>query len=52
VTRFDDAGGTVNGVQMQTELPQGLEGRGRRTIRLKAGPGSVTLFDRDVDCHS
>ncbi len=51
VTRFDDGGGQVNGVAKQMELPQNVAGRGRKTVRLKVGPGGVTLFDLDVVCH-
>ena len=51
VTRFDDDGGQVNGVATQMELPQNVAGRGRKSVRLKVGPGSVTLYDQDIDCH-
>ena len=51
VTRFDDGGGQVNGVATQMELPQNVAGRGRKSVRLKVGPGSVTLYDQDIDCH-
>jgi hypothetical protein len=51
VTRFDDDGGQVNGVATQMELPQSEAGRGRKSVRLKVGPGSVTLYDQDIDCH-
>lgn len=51
VTRFDDGGGQVNGVATQMELPQSVAGRGRKSVRLKVGAGSVTLYDQDIDCH-
>ncbi|MEP6689470.1 MAG: hypothetical protein ABJC36_14060 [Gemmatimonadales bacterium] len=51
VTRFDDRGGEVTGMAMQMELPQNVAGRGRKTVRLKVGPGGVTQFDLDVVCH-
>jgi hypothetical protein len=51
VTRFDDDGGQVNGEATQMELPQSVLGRGRKSVRLKVGPGSVTLYDQDIDCH-
>jgi hypothetical protein len=51
IARFDDDGGQVNGVATQMELPQGVAGRGRKSVRLQVGPGGVTLFDQDVSCH-
>jgi hypothetical protein len=49
-TRFDDGGGQVDGQAMQMELPQHASGRGKKVVRLKVGPGGVTLFDRDIIC--
>ena len=50
VTRFDGAGGQVDGQAMQMELPQDAGGRGKKVVRLKVGPGGVTLFDQDIIC--
>jgi hypothetical protein len=50
-TRFDDGGGQVDGQAMQIELPQHASGRGKKVVRLKVGPGGVTLFDRDITCR-
>jgi hypothetical protein len=50
ITRFDDDGGQVDGQAMQMELPQDVAGRGKKVVRLKVGPGGVTLFDQDVTC--
>lgn len=51
VTRYDDGGGQVEGIAMQRELPQNEAGRGRKTVRLKVGPGAVAQYDQDIDCH-
>lgn len=51
VTRYDDGGGQVDGVAMQRELPQDVAGRGRKTVRLKVGPGDVARFDQEIVCH-
>jgi hypothetical protein len=51
VARFDDDGGQVSGLATQMELPQDVSGRGRKSVRLKVGPGSVTLSDQDIDCR-
>jgi hypothetical protein len=49
-TRYDESGGQVTGLQIQTEIPQSVDGRGRRVIRLKVGPGEINQFDVDVRC--
>lgn len=51
VTRYDDGGGQVEGFAMQHELPQDVAGRGRKTVRLKVGPGAVARYDQDIICH-
>lgn len=51
VTRYDDGGGQVDGIAMQRELPQDVAGRGRKTVRLKVGPGDVAQYDQDIVCR-
>jgi hypothetical protein len=51
ITRYDDGGGQVEGTAMQRELPQNVAGRGRKTVRLKVGPGDITQYDQDIACH-
>jgi hypothetical protein len=51
VTRYDDGGGQVDGIARQLELPQDAAGRGRKTVRLKVGPGGIAQYDQDIVCH-
>ena len=50
-TRFDDGGGQVSWLVMQKELPQDVDGRGTKSIRLQVGPAGVTAYDADVVCR-
>jgi hypothetical protein len=50
VSTFDQRGGRVNGVQVQTELPRNVSGHGRRIVRLKVGLWGTDKYDQDIDC--
>ena len=50
VTSYGDAGGAVEGLVRQMELPQDAAGRGRKVVRLKLVTGGVTDFDQDIKC--
>ena len=51
ITRYDDGGGQVEGIAFQHQLPENVAGRGRKTVRLKVGPGDITQYDQDIVCH-
>jgi hypothetical protein len=50
VTRFDERGGHVDGLQVQTELPRNASGHGQRVIRLKVGLAGTDKYRIDIDC--
>jgi hypothetical protein len=50
-TGFDDRGGWVEGLQVQTELPRGVSGHGQRVIRLKVGSHGGDKYKQDIDCR-
>jgi hypothetical protein len=50
LSRFDESGGFVKGLQRQIELPENVAGRGRKRVHLEVGPGGLTRFDQDIDC--
>lgn len=50
VTSFGDAGGSVEGLVRQMELPQNVAGRGRKVVRLTVGADGATDFDQDIKC--
>ena len=41
VTSFDEHGGRIDGLQVQTELPRNVSGHGQKVIRLKVGLGGA-----------
>jgi hypothetical protein len=46
----DDTGSSVDGRQLQLELPRAGEGRGQLEIQLKVLAGGVTHFRREARC--
>jgi hypothetical protein len=50
VARFDQRGGRVDGLQVQTELPRKISGHGQRVIRLKVGSRGSDKYKKDIDC--
>lgn len=50
VTRFDERGGRIEGLQVQTELPRNVSGHGQRVIRIKVGSRGVDRYKKDIDC--
>jgi hypothetical protein len=51
VSRFDERGGWIDGVQVQTELPRNVAGHGERVIRLKVGVRGTDKYRKDIDCN-
>jgi hypothetical protein len=52
VTRFDERGGRIEGIQVQTELPRNVSGHGQRVIRIKVGSRGTDKYKKDIDCTS
>jgi hypothetical protein len=50
VTRFDENGGRIDGLQVQTELPRNVDGHGQKVIRLKVGLRGADKYKKDIDC--
>ena len=50
VTSFNDNGGRIDGLQVQTELPRNVSGHGQKVIRLKVGLGGADKYKKDIDC--
>jgi hypothetical protein len=50
VARFDDRGGRIEGLQVQTELPRNVSGHGQRVIRIKVGSRGADNYKSDIDC--
>jgi hypothetical protein len=50
VGTFDDRGGRVDGVQVQTELPRNVSGHGQKVVRLKVGLWGSDKYRQDIDC--
>jgi hypothetical protein len=50
VSRFDERGGQVDGLQVQTELPRNVSGHGQRVIRLNVGLRGADKYRKDIDC--
>jgi hypothetical protein len=50
VTRFDERGGRIEGLQVQTELPRNVSGHGQRVIRIKVGSRGADRYKMDIDC--
>ena len=50
VTSFDEHGGRIDGLQVQTELPRNVSGHGQKVIRLKVGLGGADKYKKDIDC--
>ncbi|HEU5303910.1 MAG TPA: hypothetical protein VFU40_04635 [Gemmatimonadales bacterium] len=50
VTGFEDAGGSIEGLVRQMELPQDVVGRGRKIVTLRVGADGATAFDQDIKC--
>ena len=49
ITSFGAAGGAVDGLVRQMELPQNVDGRGNKTVKLTVGPAGLD-FDEDIRC--
>ena len=50
VSVFDERGGQVDGLQVQTELPRNVSGHGQQVIQLKVGLRGTDKYKKDVDC--
>jgi hypothetical protein len=50
VTHFDDRGGWIEGLQVQTELPRSVSGHGQRMIRIRLGSQGTDQYKKDIDC--
>jgi hypothetical protein len=50
VTSFQNDGGRVDGLQVQTELPKNVSGHGQKVIRLKVGFRGADKYRKDIDC--
>jgi hypothetical protein len=50
VTSFNDNGGRIDGLQMQTELPRNVSGHGQKVVRLKVGLRGSDKYKKDIDC--
>jgi hypothetical protein len=50
VTGFDERGGRIDGLQVQTERPRNVSGHGEKVIRLKVGLGGADKYKKDIHC--
>jgi hypothetical protein len=50
VTSFNDNGGRIDGLQVQTELPRNVSGHGQKVVRLKVGLRGSDKYKKDIDC--